>query len=425
MVEALDTSAAAALREEVRTWLEENWDPERPEQEWLGMLADTGWGWPNWPRDRYGRGLPDELATVVFEEFFRIGATPGAAIGHNGLTVRDFSTDEQAELFLRPLLTGEQRWCQLFSEPSAGSDLAGLQSRAERHGDEWIVNGQKVWTSGAQGADYGLLLARTDWDVPKHQGLTMFALPMKQPGVEVRPIKQMTGAATFNEVFMTDARMPDPISVLGQQGQGWSIGMRTLSHERNRGRDAARSAAAQRVRPPAAGNGRRRRGGGRDGEAAARRGRGGTDPRQLAQQTGRGSDPVIRQQVAYVYSLQQIASWTNMRTAAAREAGKPPGPEVSIGKLLGAIITKENAVLNGQILGAGALAHDAGPHSESVVQSLLGYHASSIAAGTNDVQKNVMAERVLGLPKEPQVDVDAPFRQVQKSAAIKSFGGGA
>jgi alkylation response protein AidB-like acyl-CoA dehydrogenase len=399
------TRHAAGLREDVRSWLEANWDEARPAQDWLGMLADTGYGWPTWPRDRYGLDLPNEDAEVVYEEFFKAGATPGTPVGHNGLTVRDFCTDDQARQFLRPLLTGERRWCQLFSEPSAGSDLAGLQTRAERHGDEWIVNGQKVWTSGAVDADYGILVARTDWDVPKHQGITMFMFPMKQAGVEVRPIRQMHGASTFNEVFVTDARMPHA-NMLGPLNGGWSVAMRTLSHERNRGRDAPRQAAEARIL-------------GRTTPAIAQVA---VDYRKLAASTGRNADPNVRQQIAHLYSLQRIAGWTNMRSAAARKAGRPPGPEVSIGKLAGAQISRVTANLNALILGSGAMASDATPDSGAVVSSLLSYHSSSIAAGTDNVQKNIMGERVLGLPKDPQVDVDIPFKDTRRSEAVRRFG---
>jgi len=190
---------AQAVRDEVAAWLAANWDPERPLLEWRSMLADTGWGCPTWPKEYYGRGLTPALGNVVSEEFRKVGAV-GPATGTSMTLVAPsmlaHGSDDVKRRFLRPILTGEHKWCQLFSEPGNGSDLAGLTTRADRDGDEWIVNGQKVWNSGAHQAAYGMLLARTDWDVPKHKGITFFALPMQQPGVEVRPLRQMTGLCT-------------------------------------------------------------------------------------------------------------------------------------------------------------------------------------------------------------------------------------
>ncbi|MPY94973.1 MAG: acyl-CoA dehydrogenase, partial [Acidimicrobiia bacterium] len=202
---------AAALRDEVRTWLAEWWDPERPVVEWRGILADAGWACPTWPVGWYGRDLPGRLAAVVTEELQAAGAVgPATGVGMSlaAPTILEHGSDDLKRRLLRPILTGEHTWCQLFSEPGSGSDLAGLTTRAVRDGDEWVVDGQKVWNSGAHKAAYGMLLARTDWDVPKHRGISFFALPMAQPGVEVRPLRQMNGYATFNEVFFTAARVP-------------------------------------------------------------------------------------------------------------------------------------------------------------------------------------------------------------------------
>ena len=234
MHDVAERSDAAEVRSEVRDWLDANWDPDRPLREWRDMLADSGWGCPTWPVGLYGRGLTPGVASVVTEEFRRVaavGPATGIAMTLVAPTVLAHGSDELKARLLRPILTGEHKWCQLFSEPGSGSDLAGLTTRAERDGDEWIVNGQKVWNSGAHQAAYGMLLARTDWEVPKHRGISFFALPMGQAGVDVRPLRQMNGHATFNEVFFSDARVADADRV-GGLGEGWRVALTTLAHER-------------------------------------------------------------------------------------------------------------------------------------------------------------------------------------------------
>ena len=198
----------ADVRAEVRTWLAANWDPEMSLVEWRNKLVDSGWGMPQWPEAWYGRGLPLGLVRAVEEEFASIGAVGVAKSGVRLLaaaTLLEHGTDRQKEKFLRRILTGEDTWCQLFSEPGSGSDLAGATTRADLHGDYWLINGQKVWTTSAHHADHGLLLARTDWDAPKHEGMSYFVIDIKQPGVDVQPLKQMNGHASFNQVFFTDA----------------------------------------------------------------------------------------------------------------------------------------------------------------------------------------------------------------------------
>ena len=209
---AIDERLAAQVRSDVRQWLSEHWSPGQDRRAFTEAAVDAGWARPSWPRDMFGRDLPEELTPVIAEEFTAAGApvpdTTASAIA--ATAIKDFA--ESAELrgpVLRKLLTGEYRTCLLYSEPGAGSDLAAVQTRADRDGEEWVVNGQKVWTSGARQATHGLLAARTNWDVPKRRGITYFLLPMRQDGVEIRPIKQMTGQSTFNEVFFTNARVPD------------------------------------------------------------------------------------------------------------------------------------------------------------------------------------------------------------------------
>ena len=207
MNEVTETS----VRAETRAWLQANWDTELGLVEWRNKLADSGWGMPTWPEAWYGRALPHELGAVVEEEFQRIGAIGVARAGIRMLaasTLLEHGNQMHKQKFLRRILTGEDTWCQLFSEPGSGSDLAGASTRADLKDGTWIVNGQKVWTTSAHHAQWGLLLARTDWDLPKHRGLTYFVIDMEQPGVEVQPLKQMNGHASFNQVFFTDAEMP-------------------------------------------------------------------------------------------------------------------------------------------------------------------------------------------------------------------------
>jgi alkylation response protein AidB-like acyl-CoA dehydrogenase len=225
---------AEQLRAEVRTWVEAHWDPSITLRAWRTLLVDSGWAVPSWPQRWYGRGLPVWADDVVRSEIQRCGAIATVPAGLAGPTILEHGPDSVRERFLRPLLTGEEVWCQLFSEPSAGSDLAGLTTTAVLDGDEWVVNGQKVWNTSAHRADLGMLVARTDWDAPKHNGITYFVVRMKQAGVEVRPLRQMNFHASFNEVFFTDARIPRDW-VVGEVNKGWAAALTTLAHERHFG----------------------------------------------------------------------------------------------------------------------------------------------------------------------------------------------
>jgi alkylation response protein AidB-like acyl-CoA dehydrogenase len=219
---------------EVTSWLEDNWDPDLTVGEWWDRLGTSGWAAPTWPVEWFGKGLSREEAVRVqraIADFGALGAPGGIALLLAGPTIVTHGSDEQKDRYLRDIVTGRKAWCQLFSEPGAGSDLAGLQTRAVKDGDEWIVNGQKVWTSGGQVADLGILVARTDPDSPKHQGITYFAFEMRQPGVEVRPLREITGRSMFNEVFLTDARVADA-AVLGGLNNGWAVANTTLAYER-------------------------------------------------------------------------------------------------------------------------------------------------------------------------------------------------
>jgi len=407
------TGESAALRAEVAAWLAEHWDPERPLAEWRSLLADSGWGCPTWPLDRYGRGLDARAAGVVTEEFTRLGAVgPPAGSGMNlaAPTILAHGSDELARRLLRPIVTGEDKWCQLFSEPGNGSDLAGLTTRAERDGDEWVVSGQKVWTTGARDAAFGMLLARTALDVPKHRGITYFALPMRQPGIEVRPLRQMNNYSSFNEVFLTEARV-GAANVVGEVNGGWAVALTTLAHERGLG--ANRFAL---VGSPASGRTAR--------EAASeaeqvnatyvwypqRAGRPDLVPEQA---TATGAGPVRRQAVADVIARERTARWNVERSRLAAARGRPPGPEGSVAKLAGSDIARRSAAVHGALVGAAAML--SGPDSalEGIVAEILvSVPGGSIAGGTDEIQKNIVGERALGLPREPSVDADIPFRQV-------------
>jgi alkylation response protein AidB-like acyl-CoA dehydrogenase len=416
LVEADGMANDDEIRAEVRAWLEEHWDEDRDLLEWRNMLADSGWGCPSWPVEWYGRGLRPGQNVVVSEEFARIGAVGvagGAAMSLAAPTLLEHGSDDVKRRFLRPALTGEHRWCQLFSEPGNGSDLAGLTTRAVRDGDEWIVNGQKVWTTGALKAHYAMLVARTNIDVPKHKGITYFVIDMRQPGVEVRPLVQMNRYSSFNEVFLTDARVP-VANMVGGEGDGWRVALATLAHER--GLPSARPMAAS-----TPGKGRCR-------EAAAaeaadynatyiwypqRAGRA-----DLAVPHLRGSDsaadPVARDRVAGLHALDHAAKWTARRAQAARLAGKPPGPEGSIGKLVGSEIARRSAAVHGQLAGAyGMLSGKDTPLDGLVGEILVSVPGQSIAGGTDEIQHNILGERSLGLPKDVSVDADIPFREVR------------
>jgi alkylation response protein AidB-like acyl-CoA dehydrogenase len=407
------------VRAEVRAWLEANWNPELGLIEWRNKLADSGWGVPHWPKRWYGRDLPEALALVVEEEFRRIGAVGVARAGIRTLaaaTILAHGTDLHKEKFLRRILTGEDTWCQLFSEPGSGSDLAGAVTRADLKGNKWVINGQKVWTTSAHRAHWGLLLARANWDVAKHKGLAYFILDMKQPGVQVHPLKQMNGHASFNQVFFTDA-IVEPEFMVAEVGDGWKVATTTLMHER-RGADSLRSWATASDRKGRIYDEER-------AEVATtmepykwypqRAGR--VDlvlPRARA--TGAINDPVIRQEIAKLLILSKTAELTARRARAAQELGRPQGPEGSLGKLVSSHVARAAARVHTYISGADALLSGAdGPMDGVIAEILVSVPATSIAGGTDEIQRNIIAERVLGMPKEQSVDTDKPFRDVPRN----------
>jgi alkylation response protein AidB-like acyl-CoA dehydrogenase len=409
---------ADAFRGELRSFLDTSWNPNLSLREWRERLVDAGWACPTWPVEWYGRGLSGSEAAVVARELAAVGAPgppAGAGIGLAAPTILEHGSDDVKRRFLRPMATGAHRWCQLFSEPGYGSDLAGLVTRADRDGDEWVVNGQKLWNTSANHAEYGLLVARTDWDAPKHRGLTYFAIDMRQPGVEVRPVRQMNGHASFNEVFLTDARVPDS-DIIGAPGEGWRVALTTLAHERRLDRRPAPTRL-----DPGAGRAMVEAQAESDELMAPyvwypqRAGRAELAAR-LAATLGRDRDPLVRQALARLESIVRTAEWTSRRAQAARVLGRPPGAEGSLGKLHGSLIAKASADVHALIAGAHAMLD--GPTSlldGVIAEVLVSVPAVSIAGGTDEIQRNIIGERILGLPKEPQVDRDVPYRDVRRN----------
>jgi acyl-CoA dehydrogenase len=343
---------------------------------WAQKVYDAGFGWITGPVEYGGRGLTKEHQQA-WNALYATFDTPSLSIYGIGLgmvapTILDHATDEVKEAYLAKMWRGDIVACQLFSEPSSGSDLASLQTRAVRDGDEWVLNGQKVWTSGAQVSDIGEIICRTDPDLPKHRGLTGFVVDMHAPGVEVRPLRQMTGGASFNEVFFTDVRVPDSHR-LGDVNGGWTVALTTLMNER-----AAIGGGGGGVGLPAT-----------------------TRLIESAKATGRNTDPLIRQQLADIVINERVARYTNQRAMAKIAAGELPGPEMSLAKMsLTANMLRTNEVLDA-IFGMSLTADTGVWGTFAWTEYLLGVPGMRIAGGSDEVLRNIIGERVLGLPKEP------------------------
>jgi alkylation response protein AidB-like acyl-CoA dehydrogenase len=296
-------------------------------------------------------------------------------------------TEEQRRTHIANMLQGHEIWCQMFSEPNAGSDVAAAQMRAERDGDEWVLNGQKVWTSGAHYARYGMCIARTDPDVPKHRGLSMFIVPMDAPGVTVRPLVQATGDAGFNEVFCDDVRIAVE-NLIGDLGRGWHVTLSMLMNERVALGASGNSLVSGRT------------------EVVL----------EAARQLGRTADPLVRQALADLYTREEIQRYLALRVRAGQQAGRAPGPEGSVAKLAGSELVRRAASVHLDLFGPGGTAWMVDADLEPKAARTFVFAPSfSIAGGTSEVQRNILGERVLGLPKEPDVDKDVPFRQVLKN----------
>jgi alkylation response protein AidB-like acyl-CoA dehydrogenase len=358
-------------------------------QEWRAKKFDAGFGWNTGPKEYGGRELPHSYErawaglegqyAVPNQGFFGIG------LGMVAPTILAHASQEAKDLYLRQLYRGDIVACQLFSEPGAGSDLASLQTRAERDGEEWVITGQKVWTSGAQYSDIGEIIARTDPDQPKHKGLTGFIVNMRAPGVEVRPLRQMTGGASFNEVFFTEVRVRDDHR-LGDVNQGWTVALTTLMNERA-------SIGA----------------GGAGGDRAA------SLPRviEMVRHYGLDEDPVVRQGLADLIIKQRVASYNNQRAMDKIKAGQLPGPEMSIAKLSLTKNMKDMSEFVAQVLGVKMIADSGEWGTYTWGQFLLGVPGMRIAGGSDEVMRNIVGERVLGLPKDAGIDSVTPFRDLK------------
>ncbi|MFZ5930137.1 MAG: acyl-CoA dehydrogenase family protein [Pseudomonadota bacterium] len=410
-----------SVRAEVRAWVEANWNPEMDLVQWRNILADSGWGMPAWPKEWYGKGLSAVLAKAADSEFHKTGAIGAASSGVRLLaasTLFDHGSDFLKKKFLRRIITGEDNWCQLFSEPGSGSDLAGAMTRADLKDGKYIINGQKVWTTSAHHAHYGLLLARTDWNVPKHQGLSYFVIRIDQPGVSVQPLRQMNGHASFNQVFFTDA-VVEPDHLVGSLGEGWKVATTTLMHERRGAADGIATAGRRGIK---------RTGRAYDQERAEiainnepytwypqRAGRADLVI-ERAKATGKNSDPVVRQEMAKLLTMYNAAQWMVRRARAAQQMGRPQGPEGSLGKLIGSHVARASNSVHTLISEADAmLTGDDSPMNGVIAEILVSTPAASIAGGTDEIQRNIISERVLGMPKEPVTGMDRPFKDVPKN----------
>lgn len=357
---------------------------------WRGAMFDAGFGWITGPTQYGGSGLSGAYQKM-YDEVASEFTTPNLGMFQIGLgmvapTFLAHGSDAAKETYLRKMWRGEIVGCQLFSEPGAGSDLASLQMKAEKDGDEWILTGQKVWTTGAQFSDVGEVICRTDPDLPKHKGLTGFIVDMHAPGVEVRPLRQMTGGASFNEVFFNEVRVADDHR-LGDVNHGWTVALTTLMNER-----------------AAIGGGG---GGGRAGNM-------GLD--FLASMTaamGKINDPIVRQALVNIHINSEVARFTGMRAMAKIKAGQLPGPEMSIGKL--ALATNMTRVSDyvSQVLGVKITANSGEWGTYSWSDFVLGTPGMRIAGGSDEVMRNIVGERVLGLPKEPGIDSNSAFKDLK------------
>ena len=413
------------IADEVAEWVEANWRLDMTLAEWWRGLADAGWAMPTWPAGFGGRGLTHAEARVVQQvlgEKGVIGAPTGNAPNMGVPTVFAHGTDEQQRRFIPPVADGRESWCQLFSEPGAGSDLASLATRAERDGDEFVVTGQKVWNSSADTSEWGMLLARTNPDVPKHEGITWMMIDMRQPGVEARPLVQMNGGAEFCEVFMTEARVPVE-NVVGGIDNGWNVARTTLTYERGSVGQRYAKGLVEMKAGGVVGNLDRP-----VGELLERAAGAARDPNKrfdvmigaksmihLARDLGLSTDPVTRDRVADYYVRSEVHRLTGQRSRDNAKGGRA-GTEGSILKLGLAMLAHRSRDLSMSLLGAegmviGADARDTG----KIQRAALSSFAPSLGGGTNEIQRNIIGERSLGLPREPSSDTEVPFRELRRS----------
>jgi len=402
-----DTPEEAAFRAEARSWLEANAEPLAPGEAqsfdeadtpkmvadakaWQKKKADAGWACITWPKELGGRGATP-MQNVIWNEEQAKFKTPrdiyGIGIGMCGPTILAHGTEEQKERWIPKLLSGEEIWCQLFSEPSAGSDLAGLRSTAVKDGNDWVINGQKIWTTGAHFCDWGILVVRTDPNVVKHAGLSYFVVDMHSPGVEVRPITQINKGQGFNEVFFSDVRIPDDQRI-SEVGNGWAVAITTLMNERQSIGSGLGIGSIE-------------------------------DLIGFAQNIEINGTPAIedrqvREQIADYVVKGRGLKYTSLRTLTALSQGRPPGPEASMGKLVGAVLQQEAASFAMEMAGAGGalLDLDATPDAAAWQERYLALPGLRIAGGTDEVLRNIIAERVIGLPSDARADKGIAFKDI-------------
>ncbi|HVP28272.1 MAG TPA: acyl-CoA dehydrogenase [Myxococcota bacterium] len=410
-----DTPEEAAFRKKAHDWLAANAQPLGPHElpammgeretpdviaeckRWQAKKADAGWACITWPKEYGGQGATTMQGVIWRQEEAKFKVPPPVyTIGHGmlGPTIMFHGTPEQKKKYIPDMLRGGEIWCQLFSEPAAGSDLAGLRTSAVKDGNDWILNGQKIWSTGAHFSDWGMIVTRTDPNAAKHAGLTYFIVDMRSPGIEVRPIKQINGASGFNEVFFTNVRVPDS-NRLGAVGDGWRVALTTLMNERvaigagggaGRFKDLFSVAKASR----------------RNGKPAIQ-------------------DSAVRQKIADFYIKSKGLQYTGYRTLSALSQGKTPGPEGSIGKAVGAPMAQQMASFAVELQGAAGTLLDSKivPQDALWQESYLGTPGIRIAGGTDEILKNIIAERVLRLPPEIRVDKDKAFRDIPSGPPAK------
>ncbi len=411
------------VKTEITDWIETNWDPELTVAEWWQLMADARFSHTMLPEEAGGRGWSRSMHHVVLSVIAEknvLGPPTGLGMMLAAPTIAAHGTQNQIAEFVPSILNGQHAWCQLFSEPGAGSDLAGLQCKAEKDGDEWIINGQKVWTSGGQLADMGMLIARTDPELPKHQGISYFAFNMNQKGVEVRPLTEMTGRALFNEVFITEGRVSDR-SLIGGKSNGWRVANATLMFERSHlgsgtipvPTAAAGSIAGQLDRKVGSYVSKGRQGRGGSGGAVAIGPRLFEQLMELSRKLGQDKDPVIREEMMKLHSLIEVNRLNMMR---AKVSASRTGAEGNIGKLMMSELYRQFREVGNLVIGAeGMLTGSEVDHGGWVHEVTLFSPAPSIYGGTDQVQRNIIGERVLGLPKEPGHPKETPFSELLKN----------
>ena len=403
-----DTPDEAAFRAEARAWIGANkptdeiaalapdetggmpaaGDILKAAKSWQKKKADGGWACIAWPKE-YGGRSATPIQRVIWDQeegaFAQLNSPFQIGQGMCAPTMMVYASEEQKKRYVPPLASGEEIWCQLFSEPAAGSDLAGLRTKAEKRGDDWVINGQKIWTTGAHFADYGILITRTDPNVPKHKGLTMFFIDMKAPGVEVRPIKQASGSSGFNEVYFNDLVVPDA-QRLGAVGDGWNVSLTVLMNERFSIGSRVSTAVPEFF------------------EFASQM--------RMADGSLAIDDAAVRSKLAGWVARSNGLKYTSYRTISALSRGERPGPENSIGKLVAAPMTQDIAMAAADLQGPSGARADATGAAAKLYNQLFLSIGMRIAGGTDEVMRNIIAERVLGLPADVRVDKNVPFNQI-------------